>query len=207
MAPLGSGGEAAARSGKIYRSRFGCPSRPFTPTGLQAEASRPAGLPGSPAGAVTLRVGLLQLRLGPLGRVLGLHALDGLGVHVDQDVLDERLRRLPAGWTGIPGPTTELGRLPEGDELGIAIPHGVLLPIGGRAIDVAVVRYEVRLELRTVHQPAKELLGHLLVLGVLHDGVILTADRVEAPRRPPRHVAVIGDLGDVRELALGHEVD
>ena len=34
-----------------------------------------------------LHVDLGQLAVGPLGRVLGRHALDRLGVHVDDDVL------------------------------------------------------------------------------------------------------------------------
>src|SRR4030095_11689398 len=43
-----------------------------------------------------LRVRLLQLGLGPLRGILGLHPLDGLRVHVHEDVLHERLARLAA---------------------------------------------------------------------------------------------------------------
>src|SRR5215467_12414388 len=46
-------------------------------------------------------VDLLQLAVGPLHGVLGLHALDGLGVHVGDDVLGEALRRLGGGGTGV----------------------------------------------------------------------------------------------------------
>src|SRR5213593_135028 len=160
-----------------------------------------------PGAAPTLSVRLLQLALGPPHRVLGLHALDGLSVHVHEDVLDQGLGRLAAGHPGVAWPATELGRLPERNELGVPLPQGVLLPITRGAVDVPVVRREPRVVLRPVHEPAEELLGHLLVLRVLHDGVPLTSDRVEAAGRAPGHVAVIGHPGDVRELPLRHEVD
>src|SRR2546425_7275366 len=155
----------------------------------------------------TLCVRLLQLTLGPLHRVLGLHALDGLGVHVHEDVLDQGLGRLPAGHAGIAGPPTELDRLLEGNELGILLPQRMPLPVGGRADDVAVVCRHPLVILRSIHEPAEELLRYLLVLGVLHDGTSLPADIVEAPARALRHLAVARDLGDVGELPLGDEVD
>src|SRR5213594_4360422 len=87
----------------------------------------------------TLCVRLLQLTLGPLHRVLGLHALDGLGVHVHEDVLDQGLGRLAARRTGISGPAAKLRRFPEGDELRVLLPQGVLFPVRRRADGVAVV--------------------------------------------------------------------
>src|SRR4029450_6453115 len=44
-----------------------------------------------------LRVDLLQLGLGPQDGILGLHALDGLGVHVGDDVLRLHLGRGASG--------------------------------------------------------------------------------------------------------------
>src|SRR5258708_1650983 len=43
------------------------------------------------------RVGLDALAVGPLGRLLGRHALDRLGVHVDDDVLADHLGGLAVG--------------------------------------------------------------------------------------------------------------
>src|SRR5436309_11926668 len=93
-------------------------------------------LPAAPG----LGVRLLQLALGPPHRVLGLHALDGLGVHVHEDVLDQGLGRLAARRTGISGPAAKLRRFPEGDELRVLLPQGVLFPVRRRADGVAVVR-------------------------------------------------------------------
>src|SRR5215471_7244387 len=161
----------------------------------------------SPAYRPALRVRLLQLSLGPAGRILGLHALDGLRVHVDEDVLDERLGRLPTRRPRISGPAADLGRLFERDELGISIPQGVLLPVDRGADDVAVVHGHPLVVLGPIHEPAQEFLCHLLVLRVLHDRAPLTADRVEPARRPARHLGVVHGLGDVRELPLRDEVD
>src|SRR5262245_48510602 len=83
-------------------------SRRIMPRGWAARArasatSTPVALPappvigftGSPAHAPPVRgsrlVDLLELALRPLHRVLGLRALTGLGIHVDDDVLRVRL--------------------------------------------------------------------------------------------------------------------
>src|SRR5215831_17086558 len=58
-------------------------------------------------------VDLLQLTLGPLHGVLGLRALHGLGVHVDDDVLRVRLGGLRRRRTGMPEGARHSGRLPE----------------------------------------------------------------------------------------------
>src|SRR5262244_267919 len=58
-------------------------------------------------------VDLLQLALGPLHGVLGLHALHGLGVHVDDDVLRVRLGGLRRGRAGISEGAGHARRLPE----------------------------------------------------------------------------------------------
>src|SRR6267378_3786575 len=48
-------------------------------------------------------VGLDDLRVCPLGRVLGRHALDRLRVHVDDDVLADHLGGLAVGRPGVAG--------------------------------------------------------------------------------------------------------
>src|SRR5438093_11114297 len=104
---------------RSWPSRFGRPSlgTATTTTGAGMAAAPGAALLARMGSmrcsaivlsSFSLRVRLLQLALRPLHRILGLHALDGLGVHVDEDVLDQGLGRLPAGRAGIAGPATEL---------------------------------------------------------------------------------------------------
>src|SRR5437667_12678860 len=87
----------------------------------------------------TLCVRLLQLTLGPLHRVLGLHALDGLGVHVHEDVLDQGLGRRAARHPGVAGPPPQIARFLERVELSVRLLPGTVLPVGRRAGDDAVV--------------------------------------------------------------------
>src|SRR5213593_4307832 len=130
------------------------PRRLGRPSLGTATTTTDAGMAGAPAvapfarmgsmlwsakAAPTLSVRLLQLALGPPHRVLGLHALDGLGVHVHEDVLDQGLGRLAAGHPGVAGPPPELDRLLEGSELGVFLPQRMLLPVGCGPDDVAVV--------------------------------------------------------------------
>src|SRR5262249_37668077 len=58
-------------------------------------------------------VDLLQLALGPLHGVLGLHALHGLGIHVDDDVLRVRLGRFRRRRAGMAEGARQTSRLPE----------------------------------------------------------------------------------------------
>src|SRR5207249_7225292 len=102
--------------------------------------ARCSGRPWPPQAAPGLCVRLLQLTLGPFHGVLGLHALDGLGVHVHEDVLDQRLGRLPARRTGIARPAAKLRCFPERDELRVLLPQGMPLPVRRRADGVAIVR-------------------------------------------------------------------
>src|SRR6266850_1699038 len=83
---------AKARSLSFSRRRSSVRRR--TAPGCGSATSTRAALPAPPAiGFFTpstsrsTLVDFLQLALGPLHGVLGLHALDGLGVHVDDDVL------------------------------------------------------------------------------------------------------------------------
>src|SRR5262245_3225283 len=98
---------------------------------MSAGYDPPTGPRSGPVGAVTLRVSLLELGLCPLRGVLGLHALDRLGVHVDHDVLDERLGGLAARGAGPPGAASELDGLLEGRQLRVLLPQSVLLPERG----------------------------------------------------------------------------
>src|SRR5262249_57041008 len=115
-------------------------------------------------------VDLLQLTLGPLHGVLGLRALHGLGVHVDDDVLRVRLGGLRRRRTGMPEGARQPRRLPEYLKgLVDPRPHRVLFPLLGGADAVALVDLEPLAVVRVLVQPLQEVLGELLVLRVLHD--------------------------------------
>src|SRR2546428_2375583 len=99
-------------------------------------------------------VDLLQLGLGPLHGVLGLHALHGLGVHVDDDVLRVGLGGLAGG----------RARMAEGERLarGLtehlqllvdAAPHRMLFPLLGGAHAVALVDLEPLAVVRVLVEP------------------------------------------------------
>src|SRR6266545_7903661 len=76
------------------RERTRASYRPTATFGLVV--SRPM-----PGGCISSRVRLGRLRVRPLGGFLGRHALDRLGVHVDDDVLADHLGRLAVGRPGI----------------------------------------------------------------------------------------------------------
>src|SRR4026208_2121225 len=86
---------ASSRSFSSHAPRWtGCDVRE------RGSATVPAASPAPPAiGLFTLvsPVDLLQLALGPLYGILGLHALHGLGVHVHDDVLRVDLGGLGRG--------------------------------------------------------------------------------------------------------------
>src|SRR5262245_35012775 len=115
-------------------------------------------------------VNLLQLCVGPLHGVLRGHALDGLGIHVGDDVLREHLggvcRRRP--------PEAEQPRVASGgaehlERLVELAPHVIVLPLVRGADLIAFLRGEpLAIVLRLV-QPAEEVLRELRVLAVLHD--------------------------------------
>src|SRR5881396_1950023 len=115
-------------------------------------------------------VDLLELGLRPLHRVLGLHALHGLGVHVDDDVLRVRLGGLGGGRPRMPEGERLAHRLPEHlQRLVDPGPHRVLFPLLGGAHAVALVHLEPLAVIRVLVQPLQEVLGELDVLRILHD--------------------------------------
>jgi hypothetical protein len=76
-------------------------------------------------------VNLARLAVGPLDCVLGGHALDGLGVHVDDDVLGEHFGSLRSCRSGVAIDPAEPGRDPVGSHYRILPPHLVVLPLLG----------------------------------------------------------------------------
>src|SRR5262245_47338466 len=88
-------------------------------------------------------VDLLQLALGPLHGVLGLRALHGLGVHVDDDVLRVRLGGLRRRRARISEGARQPGRLAKDLERFVDLgPHRMLFPLLGGADAVALVDLE-----------------------------------------------------------------
>src|SRR3990172_3707179 len=96
-------------------------------------ASSPAAPPAPPAmgffNEASALVDLLQFPLGPLHGVFGLHALDRLRVHVDDDVLGVHLGRLGGRRSGVSeDPRVAGGRAEHLEGLGDLVPHGALFP-------------------------------------------------------------------------------
>src|SRR5258705_48550 len=169
---------------------------------------------------VTCRSGfvdLLQLAVGPLHGILGLHTLDGLRVHVDDDVLRVGLGRLGRRRTRMPEGTRDAGRLPEYlKRLVDPAPHRVLFPLLGGADAVALVDLEPLSVVRVLVQPLQEVLGELLVLRVLHDRVLEWQVQGELTGRTVRHQRGVLDVLierlallvlDLVLLTLGDDVD
>src|SRR5262245_46038117 len=136
------GGCAACGRGSATSSRAAPPPAPpaigrFTATSLPLAESRQ---PGRDPSAL---VDLLELGLGPLDGILGLHALDRLGVHVDDDVLREYLRCLARGGAGVAeDPRVARGRPEDLERLVDLLPHRVVLPRGGGGDAVALAGLE-----------------------------------------------------------------
>src|SRR5882724_11461586 len=162
-------------------------------------------------------VDLLQLALGPLHGVLGLGALHGLGVHVDDDVLRVGLGRLGRRRSRMAEGPRLARRLPEHlQRLVDPGPHWMLFPLLGGADAVALVHLEPLAVVRVLVQPFQEVLRELLVLAVLHDRVLLAAVERELAGRARGHQRRVLDVLDDRFaffvldlvlLALGDDVD
>src|SRR5262249_12709229 len=102
-------------------------------------------------------VGLDAFAVGPLGRLLGRHALDRLGVHVDDDVLADHLGRLAVGRPGIACQPAEHRQVLERLQHRIDVPHGMLLPHMGSAGGVALLRDEPLIVDRLCVEPAPDI--------------------------------------------------
>src|SRR5437870_6507518 len=108
---------ANARSRSFSRRRSN--ARRCAVLGCESATSTRAALPAPPAigffKPMPCRSGFvdfLQLAFGPLHSLLGFHALDGLGVHVDDDVLRVGLGGLGRRWVRMPVGAREAGRFP-----------------------------------------------------------------------------------------------
>src|SRR5260370_11194956 len=162
-------------------------------------------------------VDLLELDLRPLDGVLGFHALDALGVHIQDDVLRDGLGGLARGRPRIAEHPRLARRLTEDLEgLVDPAPHRVLFPHLRCPDGVALVDLEpLPVVLLLVHPP-EEILGELLVLRILHDRVLEGAVEGELPGRSLREQRLVLDVLveglalvvlQLVLLPLGHDVD
>src|SRR5215510_551812 len=118
----------------------------------------------SPLGKPLAFVDLLELALGPLHGVFGLRALNGLSVHVDDDVLRVGLGRLGRRRAGMSEGACHAGRLTEDLKRLVDLrPHRVLFPLLGGADAVALIDLEPLAVVLVLVQPLQEVLGELLV--------------------------------------------
>src|SRR5882762_483427 len=162
-------------------------------------------------------IDLLELAFCPLHGVLGLHALDALGVHVHDDVL-----RVGLGGFGRSRPWIaqhpRLARRLTEDLQGLvdSAPHRILLPHLGGANRIALVDLEPLSVVFLLVHPLEDILGKLLVLRILHDGVLEGAVQGELPGRPLREQRLVLDVLveglallvlELVLLPLGHDVD
>src|SRR5215831_16569041 len=162
-------------------------------------------------------VDLLQLALSPVYGVLGLRALHGLGVHVDDDVLRVGLGGLGSRRAGMAERARQPRRLPKHLQRLVDFrPHWALFPFLGGADAVAFIDLEPPAVVRVLVQPLQEVLGELLVLRVLHDRVLEGQVEGELAGRAPRHQRGVLDVLverlallvlDLVLLTLGDDVD
>src|SRR5882672_10625148 len=114
------------------------------------------------------RMDLGDLAMRPPGRVLGLHALDRLGVHVGDDVFRHHLGGPPAGWSGVAREPAERGYVAESPQHGIDVPHLVLLPLLRGAVAVALLRGEPLVVDRPRVNPTQEVFCPFRVPRIAH---------------------------------------
>src|SRR5215831_13378529 len=102
----------------------------------------------------------------PFSRLLGRRPLQGLGIHVSDDVLRYHFGSVAIGRSGVACQPPERWNVAKWPQNRIGVPHLVLLPIPGGAVGVALLRREPFGEHWLRVDPAQEILGRFLVLGV-----------------------------------------
>ena len=136
------------------------------------------------ASGVRLDVDLLQLALGPLHGLLGRHALDGLGVHVGDDVLGQHLGGLGVRRAGVAGRLAE----PAGDLVTASSPDPRPTSCASPTRPSAAWRSPSARRTTSRSSPGvwiqlQELLRRLLVLRVARQHVRLEGVHAELARR------------------------
>src|SRR2546427_574858 len=110
---------------------------------------------------------------------------------------------------------TFVPRAKAGERLVELAPHGLVLPLLGRADRITLLRGEPLAVVLRLVQPAQEVLGQLLILAVLHDRVRLVEEEQVRPSGAGRERRVIDVLEqrlalvvlDLVLLTLGDDVD
>src|SRR5262245_28813482 len=140
---------------------------PDPPAILRALTSVPHGFR-----AHHLAIDLLEFALRPFDRLLGRHALDRLGVHVDDDVFRVHLAGLGRGRPFVAEQPEGPGRRPVRQHDRVLLPHRMLFPVPGGTHAEPALGHEPLLELRLGVQPRQEILGDLRILGIAHHPVM-----------------------------------
>src|SRR5579862_6236491 len=135
-------------------------------------------------------VDLLQLARSPLHRLFRRHALDGLSVHVDDNVLAERFGCFAVRRTSVTGELRAAGHRAERRHDRVLVPDGVVFPRGGGADRITSLGIEPLLIDRLGMDPGQELLGGVLLLAVAHQHIGVRELIGEFSRRPLRQGAV-----------------
>src|SRR5215813_7661731 len=120
---------------------------------------------------LTSDVDLLELSLRPLHGILGGHALDGLRVHINDDVLGYDLGCLARRGPLVASEAPCARRLLVGQHDRVVAPQLVLFPIRGRADREALLGDEPLVVDVLGVNPAKEFLRRILVLRITHQEV------------------------------------
>src|SRR5262245_29829406 len=163
-----------------------------------------------------LSVDLLQLARRPGDGVFRLRPLHALGEHVHDDVLRVDLGGLCRWLSRVAEDPRIVGRRAEAlHRLVDRVPQRILLPERGRPDREAFRHLNTLAVLFLAVEPLQEILGQLLVLPVLHDGMVegcLVARRASRTRGQPRVLDVTHHrlallVLDLVLPALGRDVD
>src|SRR6516225_1033729 len=120
---------------------------------------------------LTSDVDLLELTLCPIHGILGGHALDGLCVHINDDVFGYDLGSPARRGTLVASEAPCARRLLVGQHDRVVTPQFVLFPIRGRANREALLRDEPLVVDVLGVNPAKEFLRCILVLRITHQKI------------------------------------
>src|SRR6516165_7030289 len=120
---------------------------------------------------LTSDVDLVELTLCPIHGILGRHALDGLCVHINDDVFGYDLGCLARRGPLVASEAPRARRLLVGQHDRVVAPQFVLFPIRGRANREALLGDEPFVVDVLGVNPAKEFLRRILVLRITHQKI------------------------------------
>ena len=131
----------------------------------------------------------------------------GLGEHVDDDVFGEAFGKRPVGRRRPARQMRARQRVAIGDVARLDLPHRRVVVAVQQRLIIAVGRGVPGAELLLVHQPAQEGARLVLCRGEIEDRMADRVHQMEPSLRSRRVLRLVGDLGDVGEIALGEPQD